>query len=139
MIPAGIAAGDLGRARSSVAPRKGTSCHVGPGGQAVRVRERRRGARADARALAGRPAGRDWAEREAERAQLGFSAGASARVGPGWGEAGPSELGRGELGRCAAGLERPRREGALRGLGWREPVGPGEKREGGSGPRVRLG
>jgi hypothetical protein len=46
---------------------------------------------------------------------------------------------RGELGRCAAGLERPRREGALRGLGWRESVGPGEKREGGSGPRVRLG
>ena len=63
MIPAGIAAGDLGRARSSVAPRRGTSCHVGPGGQAVRVRERRRGVRADARALAGRPTGRDWAER----------------------------------------------------------------------------
>jgi len=107
VIPAGIAAGDLGRARSSVAPRRGTSCHVGPGGQAVRVRGRRRGVRADARALAGRPAGRDWAERgsgwaerEAERAQLGFSAGASARVGPGWGEAGPSELGRGELGRA---------------------------------------
>ena len=66
VIPAGIAAGDLGRARSSVAPRRGTSCHVGPGGQAVR---------ADARALAGRPTGRDWAERgsgwaerEAERA-----------------------------------------------------------------------
>ena len=53
--------------------------------------------------------------------------------------AGVAALGRGELGRCAAGLERPRREGALRGLGWREPVGPGEKREGGSGPRVRLG
>ena len=72
MIPAGIAAGDLGRARSSVAPRKGTSCHVGPGGQAVRVRGRRRGVRADARALAGRPTGRDWAERGSGWAERGW-------------------------------------------------------------------
>ena len=49
---------------------------------------------------AGLGCGASWAEREAERAQLGFSAGASARVGPGWGEAGPSEQGRGELGRA---------------------------------------
>ena len=80
MIPAGIAAGDLGRARSSVAPRKGTSCHVGPGGQAVRVRGRRRGVRADARALAGRPTGRDWAERGSGVA--GRRAGWQGRSGP---------------------------------------------------------
>ena len=33
VIPAGIAAGDLGRARGSVSPRRGTSYHAGPAGQ----------------------------------------------------------------------------------------------------------
>jgi len=89
VIPAGIAAGDLGRARSSVAPRRGTSCHVGPGGQAVRVRERRRGVRADARALAGRPTRRDWAERGSGWAEQFAEAGLRGKKrgmgrGPGW-------------------------------------------------------
>ena len=97
VIPAGIAAGDLGRARSSVAPRKGTSCHVGPGGQAVRVRGRRRGVRADARALAGRPTGRDWAKRGSGVAgrRAGWQGrsgrGKKKRAGLGHEESGPGE------------------------------------------------
>ena len=53
VIPAGIAAGDLGRARGSVAPRRGTSCHAGPAGQ-----RERRGA-----GLNGTGAGNVWAAR----------------------------------------------------------------------------
>ena len=52
---------------------------------------------------AGLGCGASWAEREAERAQLGFSAGASARVGPRLlglrGEAGPPWAGLGKKGR----------------------------------------
>ena len=36
MIPAGIAAVDLGRAGGSIAPRRGMSCHAGPAGQRER-------------------------------------------------------------------------------------------------------
>ena len=67
VIPVGIAAGDLGRARGSVAPRRGTSCHAGPAG-----RRERRGA-----GLNGAGAGNVWATR------LGRTSGALACGGMG--------------------------------------------------------
>ena len=67
VIPVGIAAGDLGRARGSVAPRRGMSCHAGPAGQ-----RERRGA-----GLNGAGAGNVWA------ARLGRTSGALACGGMG--------------------------------------------------------
>ena len=101
-----IAAGIAGQPLLRCAEAEGTELTGGPGWQ------RRGGGNARLRAGAGwwgrarSGRGRRGRERAAER---------SARA----------EALAGGLGRCAAGLERPRREGALHGLDGREPVGPG--------------